>query len=393
MAISQFGGKSATLLLDGRQVSTAGAALANGMTIDAMDIHDGYRLAKGHAGAAIIPAAVAMGEVSNWNGQQFITALIVGYEVALRAGIALHQTACDYHTSGAWNALGTAAVAARSLKLNLDQTQHALGIAEYNGPRSQMMRCIDHPTMVKDGSGWGCMVGVIAAQLAAEGFTGAPALTIDQAEVDSIWKDIGVRWLMRDLYFKHYACCRWAQPAIEAALRLRADYQINPSEIKNIFVHTFAEAARLTVSRPENTEQAQYSLPYPLAAALLFGQLDPQQVMPPSIYNEEILQLADSVTILTDDSLQEHFPGEALARVKLVLTDGHEYESGVSQARGDPSTPPSDEDLTNKFNRIVGVYLAPERLNSLREACWNVEKLESIKELVALLASPPDKEE
>lgn len=392
VAITSYGGDEATLLLDGRQVSAAGAAMANGMTIDAMDIHDGYRSAKGHAGVAIFPTAVAMGEIADWHGEDFITALVVGYEVALRAGVALHQTTCDYHTSGAWSALGAAAVTARALGLNAEQTRHALGIAEYHGPRSQMMRCIDHPTMLKDGSGWGSMVGVLASQLAAEGFTGAPALTIEDEVIHSVWKDLGTRWLIRELFFKHYACCRWAQPAIESALKLRMEHQINPSEIKEVVVHTFEEATHLTISRPANTEQAQYSLPYPVAAALLTGQLDPQQVMPPSIFDEEILQLADSISIVTDDALQDCFPDEALARVVLELRDGRKYESKVHSARGDPKAPMSDLELIEKFDRITGIFLSDKRLNSLQDACWKAVELESVKELVALLSSPLDKE-
>ncbi len=89
--------------------------------------------------------------------------------------MALHATAADYHNSGAWNALACAAIVARALRLSPRAIEHALGIAEYQGPRGLMMRCIEHPTMGKDGSGWGAMTGVSAGLLAAEGFTGAPA--------------------------------------------------------------------------------------------------------------------------------------------------------------------------------------------------------------------------
>lgn len=108
-AASVYGGKGAYLWLDGREVSPPGAALANGMTVDSLDIHDGHPFTKGHAGAALVPALFAVtpseGKVGI-SGQEFLTTLIIGYEIALRAGIALHATACDYHTSGAWNALG-----------------------------------------------------------------------------------------------------------------------------------------------------------------------------------------------------------------------------------------------------------------------------------------------
>ena len=105
-------------------------------------------------------------------------ALVVGYEVANRAGTVLHATAGDYHSSGAWNALGAAAAFSRLGGLDPSATVHALGTAEYHAPRAPMMRCIDHPSMVKDSSGWGAQVGVSAALLAADGFTGAPAAVL-----------------------------------------------------------------------------------------------------------------------------------------------------------------------------------------------------------------------
>ena len=71
---------------------------------------------------------------------------------------------------------------------------HAAGIGEYHGPRSQMMRCIDFPTMVRDGVGWGAPSGVSAAYLACEGFTGAPALTCDSERAQPHWTDLGNQW-------------------------------------------------------------------------------------------------------------------------------------------------------------------------------------------------------
>ena len=214
---------------------------------------DGHPLAKGHAGAAIVPATLATIPLKNSVpviGVEMLTTLVIGYEVALRAGVALHATACDYHTSGAWNALGSAAVAARRLGLKHEKTRHALGIAEYHGPRSQMMRCIDHPTMLKDGSGWGAMAGVSAAYLANESFTGAPALTIEAEEVKGYWEELGQNWRMTDQYFKPHAVCRWAQPAIEAALMLQQTHRLSPGNINRIQVHTFHEAVRLNRRHP-----------------------------------------------------------------------------------------------------------------------------------------------
>ena len=388
-----YGGGEATLLLDGRRASTPGAALANGMSIDALDMHDGYRPAKGHAGVNVFPAALALGEVIGWRGEEFTAALVVGYEIALRAGVALHRTACDYHTSGAWGALGAAAVTARALGLDSAQTRHALGIAEYHGPRSPMMRCIDHPTMLKDGSGWGSMTGVLAGRLAAAGFTGAPALTVEGDDVASEWANLGQTWLMRDLYFKPYACCRWAQPAVEGARALIAEHHLAPTDIAKIVVHTFEAATHLTVARPADTEQAQYSLPYPVAAALVGGdgRLDPEQMTAPHIFDEAILRLADEVTMAVDESLEERFPAEALARVTIYSADGRCFESEVCGARGDPANPLSDAELTDKFNCLAGAHLAADRVNALRVVCWGCAGLDSVRQLVVLLGPSPDK--
>jgi 2-methylcitrate dehydratase PrpD len=78
--------------------------------------------------------------------------------------------------------------------LDRAQTREAIGIAEYHGPRGQMMRLVDQPTMVKDGSGWGTMAGVSAAYLAAEGFTGAPAVTVEGDDAADLWDDLGQTW-------------------------------------------------------------------------------------------------------------------------------------------------------------------------------------------------------
>src|SRR5262249_57129144 len=127
-------------------------------------------------------------------GAEALAALVAGYEVSARAGIALHATVSDYHPSGAWNALGVAAVGARLRRLSPTQLREALGIAEYHGPRSQMMRVIDTPTMLHDGSAWGALAGATAVFLAERGFTGAPAVTVEAPDVAEIWRDLGETW-------------------------------------------------------------------------------------------------------------------------------------------------------------------------------------------------------
>ena len=140
------------MMFDGRGASAAGVALAGGMTIDALDGHDGFNPAKGHAGCGLLPALYGLAQDLNpVSGPEFLLCLTLGYELACRTALAQHASVPDYHTSGAWVAVTVAGMAARLMRLDPAQTAHAMGIAEYHGPRSQMMRCIDHPTMLKDG--------------------------------------------------------------------------------------------------------------------------------------------------------------------------------------------------------------------------------------------------
>lgn len=390
---ANFAGRGAYLWLDGREVSPPGAALANGMTIDALDLHDGSNLVKGHAGVAVIPAALAtlnLAQSSAVSGSEFLATLVVGYEIALRAGEALHATAGDYHTSGAWNALGAAAVTARRLGLDRDGTQHALGIAEYHGPRSPMMRCIDYPTMLKDGSGWGAMAGVSATLLAAGGFSGAPAETVQDEKVAAYWDDLGQRWRILELYFKPHAVCRWGQPAIEAALSLQREYSIDLADVEEIRVFTFAEAVRLNCRRPRTTEEAQYSLPFPLAAALLFGHLGPAQLDGDALHDERVLTLADRVRLIESPQFSTHFPARRYARLEITTADGSLFSSGTVEASWGQGHPPPDSALREKFRRLVSAVLQLDRAVQLEGALWRAPHASDVANFVALLAPPPE---
>jgi len=390
-AVAQFGpGEGTTgarILLDGRRAGAVGAALAGGMTIDSVDAHDGHPLTKGHAGAAILPGLLAVmdAERLQLDGLELLTALVVGYEVALRAGIALHATAPDYHTSGAWNALGVAAVANRLWALDERHLKESLGIAEYHGPRSQMMRCIDHPTMLKDGSGWGAMAGVSAAELARAGFTGAPAVTVESDDVAEIWSDLGRRWRILELYFKPYAVCRWAQPAIAGALAARDG--VVPDEVEEVEVRTFHEATRLAVAEPATTEEAQYSLPFPVAVAVVRGRVAAADVDGQTLVDPAVLALSRRVRLVEDEALSRRFPAERLAQVTLRLRNGTVRSSEVVSARGGPDDPLTDAELSAKFHELADGPLGVARAAELEQAIRDLPERGDASELLDLLLS------
>ncbi len=386
-AARAFGGSDDKLWFDGRSVSMVGSALAHGMSIDALDLHDSCRPVKGHAGVAQVPAALATLSLDSKpiSGKELLTTLTMAYDIAIRTGTAQHNTVCDYHTSGSWNAVGAAAVASRRMGLSLDKTRHALGIAEYHGPRSQMMRAIDHPGMIKDGSGWGAMAGLSAGLLAADGFTGAPAITVEADDVKTYWEDLGDRWSLMIQYFKPYAVCYWAQPALAGALKIMNAHHVNHQNITAIKVHTFHESYRLATRFPKETDEAQYSLPFPMGALLVHGRLMLDELTGDNLKHPDVLRLSGLVELIDDDYFNDRFPAERLSRVIIETNDGMRYDSDVVQPLWDLSAPPTDQELIDKFRSLSHQYLSAKNAEALENMIWNIESLDDVTELNTLL--------
>jgi 2-methylcitrate dehydratase PrpD len=400
-----FGGDQATLPLDGRRVSAPGAALATGMTIDSFDIHDSHRESLGHAGVHVFAATLAIFELRRSrggplpDGQEFLATLTAGYEIGCRAGRALHGTTSDYHTSGAWGAVSSAGLYSRVIGLDRERTREALGIAEYHGPRSQMMRCIDHPTMVKDGSGWGAMAGVSAGMLAEAGFTGAPAVTVESDATRPWWTSLGGEWEILAQGFKAHGSCWWAQPAIEAALTLARTNRLRLADIREIRVETFEKAVHLSEASPTTTEQAQYSLPFPVAAALVKGSrpldgwygLGPDDLLDPDTADTETRRLAASIQLVDAPDLTAAFPNRFLARVTVRLFDGTTLASPDTTFRGELDDPFDDDELSTKARWLMEPVLDHDRAERLLADAWSMADAPSIEPFLELLSGPPDR--
>ena len=146
--------------------------------------------------------------------------------------------------------------------LTPEETRHAVGIAEFYGPSSQMMRLIDHPSMLKDSAGWGATAGASAVDLARAGFSGAPALIVEQTQ--DHWADLGERWFALEQYYKPYPVCRWAQPPIEGVLAHRRAHGLTSDQVERIEVSTFHESIRRATSAPK--QRVRHSIPRPSPA-------------------------------------------------------------------------------------------------------------------------------
>ncbi len=373
------------ILFSDARASAPAAALAIATGIDSLDGHDGYNPSKGHVGCSLLAAMLALGP-EDLSGEAFLTTLAMGYEIGSRCAEAQHASAPDYHTSGSWGAVSAAAAGARLRALTRDQTRHALGIAEYHGPRSQMMRCIDAPTMVKDGSGWGAMAGVSAVLMARRGFTGAPALIVE--EVTGPWADLGHDWRILKQYFKPWPVCRWAQAPVAAALSLRAAHGLISAQIAAVTVETFHESCRLACAVPQTTEEAQYSTSFPVAVALARGALGPADLDGEALHDPEILRLSRALTMVEDPQTNAAFPLKRYARVTLTLVDGQVLTSERFEPPWDWDAPPTEAELRDKYHCLADPVLGAARAAAISDA---INRLDShpFATLAALLDGGP----
>ena len=196
------------------------------------------------------------------------------------------------------------------------------------------------------------MAGVSAAYLAQDGFTGAPAITMEDPALAGFWDDLGHNWYVEQQYIKLYPVCRWAQPAAEGAMTLVRDHRVTPDQIAQIKVESFHEAKRLNVI-PTNTEQAQYSLPFSVAAALVHGTIGVREVTGAGLVDKVVLDLALMVEISETSAFNAAFPARRFARVHLVLKDGRTVSSAPTEAQGDPENKVSDQVIWDKFKTLT----------------------------------------
>ena len=379
-------GKS-RMLMDGTAVSPAGAAMAGAFTIDSIDAHDGTTPCKGHAGSAIFPAMIALAQAKDKeiDGKRFAEILAVAYELSYRAGLVQHATCPDYHTSGAWTAVGVAAACAKLLGGNKEQIRHAAGIGEYHGPRSQMMRCIEHPTMVRDGVGWGAPSGVTAAYLALEGFTGAPALTCEGAEGSDFWADLGQRWrLVGHTHYKAYPCCRWSHPAIDAAQDMMRDNALSHEMIKAVGIRTFHYATRLAGHEPQSQDEFAYSIAFPVAAMIVRGQVGVSELSQETLHDPDILRISRATNLIDDAEMTRISTDKRWAQVSFVLKDGRKIETAPRTPRGDTDMPLTDKEISSKFHSLANPILGAPRADEIEALSSQFDTL-SVKDFYHLL--------
>ena len=371
----QYGGGKSCLWFQNHSASTLGAAFGNAFMVDSLDGHDGFRITKGHIGATVIPAVLAVCGQKDVSGKDLLTAVIIGYEIACRAGITIHKTYQPaYHSSGSWASLGAAAAAAKILDIQSDEIDNLLGITEYYSAMSPMMRCIDRPACVKDGAAAGAWAAISAIEMVKQGLTGPPSiLTAEKAGQESI-ETFGEHWYILEQYFKPYPTCRWSHPAVEATMGLKEKYGFHFEDITRINVSTFENGSRLMFFPPKDSDQAQYSLPWAVAAALVDGAVGIAQVAPEKLNCPQIISIGKKVKCSVCPDIDRAFPEKCLSRVTICFKNGSSIESAVTQARGDYDNPLTKAQLDTKAQEFLTQSLGSSRALAIIDVIETIEQ-------------------
>lgn len=343
------------------KMNIMGAVTAYAYNINALDIDDGHNMIKGHPGAVLMaglwPAALNVGATY----KEFLEALVIAYEVAVRAGLALHKYYGFYHGTGSWGAFGVAAGISKLYKLDRKTLSNALGIADYQGPVAPVMRIVEIPSMNKDGIAWGAITGAMAVEAATRGITGQFYNLLEpenQHLVDTLGKDFEIM----NLYFKYFPCCRWAHAPVVGALGLREKNSLKAEEVEKIYIRTFKAATQLSSVIPNLCDEAQYNMIYPVCAALIEGKFTPVQDSEEYLESHpEVIELMKKVEFAVDETFEAKFPRKRFAQLEVIKKNGEKLVSEIEEPWGEQEHNVNIEWVSKKFADVSGHCFARDK--------------------------------
>ena len=353
------------------------AALLTGASAHALEYDDTHQPSSSHPGSAVFPAALVVGAAAGASFQQVAAAIIAGYEVACRVGeaaTARGQYERGFHPTGTSGVFGTAIAA--GLLAGLDHTQlvSALGIGLAVSSGS-MAFLVDGSWTKRIHPGWAAHSGIVATRLAAGGFFGPqdPLTGRDgflhshslSAEPALLTAGLGSGPLaIERTSVKAHACCRYMQAPIDGILRLVDEHRLTPSDIARIDIGVLDAGWDIVVVpaeqkvRPGSIVDAQFSMPFGAAAAVLYGRVGVSESTPEQLRSTALHELMDRVQCHRSPQLEELFPATWAAEVSITCRDGRTVDAFVRSPKGDPENPLSADEMASKFRALAASVLS-----------------------------------
>jgi 2-methylcitrate dehydratase PrpD len=366
------------------------AALANGTAAHGVELDDTHQPGSIHLGVVMFSAAVALSEIlPDVDRDQFVSAVVAGYEVAARLGIALQPKShyqLGFHPTATCGVFGAAVTAAKLLRLNEEQMLSAVGIAGSMAAGS-LEFLADGAWTKRLHPGLAAQNGILAAKLAAEGFRG-PGTILEgrdgflnaysrNSKPELVTRDLGQSFEILLTSIKPHACCRYMQAPIDGLIDLATAHDIHPEQVARVEVAVLQAGWPLVCEpqerkySPSNTVDAQFSMPFGAAVALTFREAGLDQFTENNFQSPQIRSLAGKVVMSKDIRLEKNFPAEWPAHVQVHLTNGKRFEKYIRFPKGDPENPMSWEELSAKFRSLAMRVLPRSRceqiINSVKE--------------------------
>lgn len=359
-----------TILGTGKKTNLIGAALANGMASNALDLDDGYSLLRGHPGAGFFGALISAAENQNCTYGEFLAAIVVAYEVSIRQGYAIRDFYGWDHSSGSYGTFATAAAVSKILKLSKEQKKMALGIADFIMPVTPAKRSCYVPSMNKDGIYWGQHTGVQAVMMAKSGISGKNPVILDEKYKEYI-DSLGEKFYFFDLYIKFYSCCRWAHSPIKAVKSLMEENGIKLSEIESVDIYSFGNAGTLYQAAPQNEDEAQYNILYPIVAQMIFGGCGPLESSTEKMLDSRVKENIGKVKFHHDEEYDKVFPAKRLSRAEITLKSGEKFKSRAYEPDGDCNEKVSISDIKKKVHKINECYSKEDTIQNMIDTILN----------------------
>ncbi|HSB49578.1 MAG TPA: MmgE/PrpD family protein [Burkholderiales bacterium] len=372
----------------------ADAALVNGVAAHGFELDD-YHNAKLHAGAVVIPAALAMAEKLDASGERLVTAIAAGYEVMIRSSLAMNPSATrlrGWHITGICGPFGAAAASAVLLGLNDEQTAWALGLAGTQGSGVWAFNA-DGTMSKRFHAGRAAYSGVLAAELAAIGFTGPTQIYefhdggvlkaySDKSDPAPLTAELGKIYRLDTNRIKPYSCCGSTHSYVDAAFELRRRLG-TPWNAKRRVRVGLAKVVDVQCGFdyfPTSALNAQMSLRYVVAAALLEGQALPPQFSDAKLSDPAIVALAQRIDLEHDPALDKLYPQQFAAWI-AVEDAGKWVRVDVLDPLGSEANPVGERGVIEKF-RGINPQLP---VDAIAEAVLSIER-QSVRQLLGLLA-------
>ena len=363
--VRDWGGKpESEVLWTDLRVPAPQAAWINGIMGHACDYDDTHDKAILHGGVSVVPAALAAVGLAGRpvSGADFLAGVVSGLELICRIGVAtrIGIIQAGFIYSGLFACFAAAAAAARILRLSPQQTHNALGIAFTQAAGTHQVTR-DGAITKRMQPGFGARAGMTAVAMARKGIRGAQRVFegVDglgriylQSQLDSavLREGLGERWHFLDLSYKPYPSCRMNHCAIDAALDLRERPGFDWRKVSSIRVCINSQGNQAVGQHraPASVVQAQFSIRYNIACALIHGRVGLDDFVPASFSRPDVLSLLERITPVVDEEIERRWGRHATpARVEAVI-DGQVFSAQVEEAKGSPETPMSRADMRRK---------------------------------------------